>query len=62
MPAASVRVANVTPRAFIRASDVQSSAKLADGGSKAAGRPAIGVQTSHNARGVGTCAYWIGRP
>ena len=42
--------------------DFQSIAKPADGGSKAAGCPAIGVQTSHNSSGAGTCAYWIGRP
>ena len=50
------------PRARMAPSIAQSIAKPADGGSKAAGTPAIGVQTSHSASGVGTCAYWIGRP
>jgi hypothetical protein len=42
--------------------DAQSSAKLAEGGSKATGSAAIGVQTSHNASGICMCAYWIGLP
>src|SRR6266568_1432851 len=42
--------------------DLQSSAKPADGGSKATGGPAIGVHTFHSASGAGTCAYWIGLP
>jgi len=45
MPAASVMAANTMPRARIARIDPQSSTKLADGGSKAAGTPAIGVQT-----------------
>src|SRR6058998_1938733 len=46
----------------IAAIDRQSSAKPADGGSKATGGPAIGVHTSHSASGTATCAYWMGLP
>ncbi len=41
---------------------LQSSAKPADGASKATGRAAIFVHTSQSASGSGTCAYWMGRP
>ena len=34
----------------------------ADGGSNAAAYPAMGVQMSHSASGLLTCAYWIGFP
>ena len=37
-------------------------AKPAEGGSKATGRAASAVHTSHSASGWGTWAYWIGRP
>ena len=57
MPAARVIVANAMPRVRISRIDFQSSAKLADGGSKAAATPAIGVQTSHKASAVVMCAY-----
>ena len=56
-PAACVSVANRTPRAFIIVSTLQSIAKPADGGSKATGGPAIGVQVSQSASECGTCAY-----
>ena len=57
MPAACVIVANPMSRARRAAIVCQSSAKPADGGSKATGGLAIGVHTSHRASGVGTCAY-----
>jgi hypothetical protein len=62
MPAATVIVANAIRRPRIARIESQSSAKLADGGSNAAGSPAIDDQTSHSASGVAMCAYWIGRP
>ena len=57
MPAACVIVAKPMSRARIAAIICQSSAKLADGGSKATGKLAIGVHTSQRASGVGACAY-----
>ena len=62
MPAACVIVAKPMSRARSAAIICQSSAKPADGGSNATGGLAIGVHTSHSASGVGTCAYWTGRP
>ena len=57
MPAACVIVAKPMLRARIAAIICQSSAKLADGGSKATGRLAIRVHTSQRASGIGACAY-----
>ena len=62
MPAACVIVANPMLRARRAAIICQSSAKPADGGSKATGGLAIGVHTSQRASGVGTCAYCTGLP
>ena len=62
IPAAWVMVPKRIPRARMDASMLQSSANPADGGSNATGGPAIGVQVSQSASGVGTCEYWIGRP